>query len=287
MFNKSSQGRCFLFLLSSKAGGVGLNLIGASRLCLIDSDWNPSHDLQSMARIHRDGQKRSVYIYRFLTAGTIDEKIYQRQITKLGLSSTLIGNGKSDSKSDSFTHKELRDIFTIHPGTACHSHDLLDCPCDHIETSEDDDATSIADPVEDESRIDAGAAPGFITASQVKVVDPQKTDRAYLKKKKAELAALAEWTHINCLRQDAAERVQDDILRKLLFQPSPSHDRQVGNSQKSRLSSLLDAVDLDKISRMESADVTVKDVPGGTVSFLFEKGISMSKDEVEVDSLPL
>jgi len=108
-----------------------------------------------------------------------------------------------------------------------------------------------------------------------------------LKKKKAELAALAEWTHINCLRQDAAERVQDDILRKLLFQPSPSHDRQVGNSQKSRLSSLLDAVDLDKISRMESADVTVKDVPGGTVSFLFEKGISMSKDEVEVDSLPL
>lgn len=89
------------------------------------------------------------------------------------------------------------------------------------------------------------------------------------------------------MRQDAAERVQDDILRNLLFQPSPSHDRQVGNSQKSRLSSLLDAVDLDKISRMESADVTVKDVPGGTVSFLFEKGISMSKDEVEGDSLPL
>lgn len=42
-----------MFLLSSKAGGVGINLIGASRLCLIDQDWNPSHDLQSMARIHR------------------------------------------------------------------------------------------------------------------------------------------------------------------------------------------------------------------------------------------
>jgi DNA repair and recombination protein RAD54B len=42
-----------VFLLSSKAGGVGLNLIGASRLVLFDSDWNPSHDLQSMARIHR------------------------------------------------------------------------------------------------------------------------------------------------------------------------------------------------------------------------------------------
>ena len=107
-----------------------------------------------------------------------------------------------------------------------------------------------------------------------------------MKKKKAELAALVEWTHINCLRQGAAERVQDDILRKLLFQSSPSHDRQVGNSPKSRLSSLLDAVDLDNISRMESTDVTVKDVPGGTVSFLFEKGTSKSEDEDE-DSLPL
>jgi DNA repair and recombination protein RAD54B len=107
-----------------------------------------------------------------------------------------------------------------------------------------------------------------------------------LKKKKAELAALVEWTHINCLRQDAAERVQDDILRKLLIQPSSSHDRQVGNPSKSRLSSLLDAVDLDNISRLESPEVTVKDVPGGTVSFLFEKGTSMSKNENE-DSLPL
>lgn len=42
-----------IFLLSTKAGGVGLNLIGASRLVLIDSDWNPAHDLQAMARIHR------------------------------------------------------------------------------------------------------------------------------------------------------------------------------------------------------------------------------------------
>lgn len=53
-----------IFLLSAKAGGVGLNLIGASRLILFDSDWNPANDLQAMARIWRDGQKRSVYIYR-------------------------------------------------------------------------------------------------------------------------------------------------------------------------------------------------------------------------------
>lgn len=51
--------------MSAKAGGVGLNLVGASRLILFDSDWNPANDAQAMARIWRDGQKRSVYIYRW------------------------------------------------------------------------------------------------------------------------------------------------------------------------------------------------------------------------------
>lgn len=130
-FNQCSQNDRFLFLLSAKAGGVGLNLIGASRLILIDGDWNPSHDLQAMARIHRDGQKRPVFIYRLLTAGTIDEKIFQRQITKLGLSEAMIGNntGAGKSKMDSFTNKELRDLFNIYPDAACHTHELLSCPC--------------------------------------------------------------------------------------------------------------------------------------------------------------
>lgn len=70
-----------LFLLSSKSGGTGLNLIGAGRLVLVDVDWNPSNDLQVMARIWRDGQRASaVHIYRLVAAGTIEEKIYQRQM---------------------------------------------------------------------------------------------------------------------------------------------------------------------------------------------------------------
>lgn len=59
-----SLDRAGIFLLSSKAGGVGLNLIGASRLVMYDIDWNPANDLQAMARIWRDGQKRTVHIYR-------------------------------------------------------------------------------------------------------------------------------------------------------------------------------------------------------------------------------
>ncbi|XP_011875667.1 PREDICTED: DNA repair and recombination protein RAD54B-like isoform X3 [Vollenhovia emeryi] len=79
-----------ILLLSAKAGGVGLNLPGASRLVLFDSDWNPASDVQAMARIWRDGQKKDVYIYRFLTTGTIEEKIYQRQISKAGLSESVV-----------------------------------------------------------------------------------------------------------------------------------------------------------------------------------------------------
>jgi hypothetical protein len=74
---------------------------------------------------------------------------------------------------------QLRDIFTIHPGTACHSHDLLDCPCDRIRTSGDDDATSTADiALEDDSRVSVDATSGFIAASQVNVADSPKLDKA-------------------------------------------------------------------------------------------------------------
>ena len=66
-------------LLSSQAGGCGLNLIGANRLVLFDPDWNPANDKQAAARVWRDGQKKRVYIYRMLCAGSIEEKVLERQ----------------------------------------------------------------------------------------------------------------------------------------------------------------------------------------------------------------
>ncbi|XP_066532072.1 DNA repair and recombination protein RAD54B [Hoplias malabaricus] len=118
----------FLFLLSSKAGGVGLNLIGASHLVLYDIDWNPANDIQAMARVWRDGQKKTVHIYRFLTTGTIEEKIYQRQVSKQGLSGAVVDLGKK-AEHISFSAEELRDLFTFDRNTSCLTHDLLDCQC--------------------------------------------------------------------------------------------------------------------------------------------------------------
>eukprot|EP00064_Thunnus_orientalis_P003083 superscaffoldBa00000245_g3091 len=117
----------FLFLLSSKAGGVGLNLIGASHLVLYDIDWNPANDIQAMARVWRDGQRKTVHIYRLLTAGTIEERIFQRQVSKQGLSGTVVDLGKGADHT-SFSTNDLRDLFSL-TDTPCLTHDLLNCSC--------------------------------------------------------------------------------------------------------------------------------------------------------------
>ncbi|XP_069477466.1 DNA repair and recombination protein RAD54B isoform X2 [Ambystoma mexicanum] len=119
----------FIFLLSSKAGGVGLNLIGASHLILYDIDWNPANDIQAMARVWRDGQKRTVHIYRLLTTGSIEEKIYQRQISKQGLSGAVVDMTKK-SEHIRFSVEELRDLFKLHEDSNCVTHDMLECACD-------------------------------------------------------------------------------------------------------------------------------------------------------------
>ncbi|XP_074919206.1 DNA repair and recombination protein RAD54B isoform X4 [Chelonoidis abingdonii] len=124
--NKFSS--AFIFLLSSKAGGVGLNLVGASHLILYDIDWNPATDIQAMARVWRDGQKHTVHIYRLLTTGSIEEKIYQRQISKQGLSGAVVDLSKT-SEHIRFSTEELKNLFILHEDSSCVTHDLLECNC--------------------------------------------------------------------------------------------------------------------------------------------------------------
>lgn len=122
----------FVLLLSSKAGGTGLNLIGASRILLFDMDWNPANDLQAMARVWRDGQKRKVHVYRLATAGSIEEKIFQRQVTKQGLGGGVLSDNMSDGfvQKNHFTSEDLKDLFSFNFDATCDTHDLLNCGCD-------------------------------------------------------------------------------------------------------------------------------------------------------------
>ncbi|GLI69784.1 hypothetical protein VaNZ11_014442, partial [Volvox africanus] len=124
-FNKLGMGQ--VFLLSTRAGGAGLNLVGASHLVLYDSDWNPAMDQQAMARIWRDGQTKACFVYRLLTTGTIEEKVYQRQLMKADLASaTVVGATAGGScKGGKFTREELRQLFSLNTNTASDTRDLL------------------------------------------------------------------------------------------------------------------------------------------------------------------
>lgn len=88
----NSDPNTFIFLLTTRVGGLGINLTGASRVIIYDPDWNPSTDNQAKERIYRFGQKSDVEIYRLITRETLEEKIYQKQIYKDCLSKKILSN---------------------------------------------------------------------------------------------------------------------------------------------------------------------------------------------------
>ncbi|CAI9104342.1 OLC1v1002990C1 [Oldenlandia corymbosa var. corymbosa] len=125
-FNDPSKDE-FAFLLSSKAGGCGLNLIGGNRLVLFDPDWNPANDKQAAARVWRDGQKKRVYIYRFLSTGTIEEKVYQRQMSKEGLQKVIQQEQSDIDQGNLLSTDDLRDLFSLHENLRSEIHENMNC----------------------------------------------------------------------------------------------------------------------------------------------------------------
>ncbi|KVH91529.1 ATPase, nucleosome remodelling ISWI, HAND domain-containing protein [Cynara cardunculus var. scolymus] len=92
-FNKPGSEK-FVFLLSTRAGGLGINLATADIVILYDSDWNPQVDLQAQDRAHRIGQKKEVQVFRFCTEYTIEEKVIERAYKKLALDALVIQQGR-------------------------------------------------------------------------------------------------------------------------------------------------------------------------------------------------
>uniref|UniRef100_A0A8C8D225 Proliferation-associated SNF2-like protein n=1 Tax=Oncorhynchus tshawytscha TaxID=74940 RepID=A0A8C8D225_ONCTS len=90
----SSDPEVFLFLLSTRAGGLGINLTAADTVIIFDSDWNPQADLQAQDRCHRIGQTKPVVVYRLVTANTIDQKILERASAKRKLEKMVIHKKK-------------------------------------------------------------------------------------------------------------------------------------------------------------------------------------------------
>jgi DNA repair and recombination protein RAD54B len=183
---------------------------------------------------------------------------------------------------------ELRDLFTIYSRTPCHTHDLLGCGCSAINVY--DSQRSLGLPGSDS---DSEIETGWVVASQLKPVKLEKTVSfheflirlatkltpllKYIKKKKAELASLAQWAHVNCMLPSAREKIHDDILRRLIpVQEVIQHnDTTSPDPPKSRVEKLLAAVDstaifdTDDLEEPEAWDM--RNVKGGQLTYIFER----------------
>lgn len=96
----------FIFLLTTRAGGLGINLTSADIVVLYDSDWNPQADLQAMDRAHRIGQTKQVVVYRFVTDNAIEEKVLERAAQKLRLDQLVIQQGRAQTAAKAAANKD-------------------------------------------------------------------------------------------------------------------------------------------------------------------------------------
>ncbi len=108
VFNRDSS--INVFLLTTRVGGLGVNLTGADRVLLYDPAWNPSTDAQARERAWRLGQTKPVVVYRLVSSGTIEEKVYERQIFKQLLMAKVLGAGNGKQAS---TESNLKELFTL------------------------------------------------------------------------------------------------------------------------------------------------------------------------------
>lgn len=122
-YNKPDSEK-FIFLLTTRAGGLGINLTTADIVVLFDSDWNPQADLQAMDRAHRIGQTKQVKVFRFVTENAIEEKVLERAAQKLRLDQLVIQQGRAQQSSKAASKDDLlgmiqhgaANVFNEKPG---------------------------------------------------------------------------------------------------------------------------------------------------------------------------
>ena len=107
---QSTEDRTFIFLLSTRAGGIGINLTRANHVIFYDCDWNPTLDSQAMDRVHRIGQKRKVTVMRLVNKNTVEERILQIAGLKMDIQSMVYKGSKIDKDDIDVRQLLLMDL---------------------------------------------------------------------------------------------------------------------------------------------------------------------------------
>merc|ERR1719245_2222492 len=105
--NFNANTKVKLFLVSTRAGSLGVNLVGANRVVIFDASWNPCHDTQAVCRVFRYGQKKETHVYRLVTDNSLEKKIYDRQVNKQGMADRIVDEMNPDA------HLSTRDVHSL------------------------------------------------------------------------------------------------------------------------------------------------------------------------------
>lgn len=111
----------FIMLMSTKAGGLGLNLTAADTVIIFDSDWNPQNDLQAQARAHRIGQTKSVMVYRLLTKKTYEMEMFHQASLKLGLDRAVLAHARNEQEDEECSRIDGRNKSKLKYGMSSNS----------------------------------------------------------------------------------------------------------------------------------------------------------------------
>ncbi|BDD56279.1 hypothetical protein MPDQ_002057 [Monascus purpureus] len=280
----NSDPKLHVFLLTTKVGGLGVNLTGADRVIIYDPDWNPSTDVQARERAWRLGQNREVTIYRLMTAGTIEEKIYHRQIFKQFLTNKIL---KDPKQRQTFQLSDLHDLFS-----------LGDEKQGPTETSR---LFKNAEVTYDEERDQAAAHPnaGSTPANAFKHVD-EETEKKDVRKV-AGVASVEDFQDDN-KEQNSAQgttagtskseaRIMEGIFARSGVHSALEHDRIVDGKRAVRADPKIIEAEAKKVAaeaakELRKAGEAARSVPVGIPTWTGQFGVSGRPDESPLSIRP-